>query len=43
MTNVGDGLSADKGNWKFNGSVVDSFDDHVSAQQQPRSEEYVPL
>lgn len=30
MTNVGDGLSADKGNWKFNGSVVDSFDDHVS-------------
>jgi tRNA (cmo5U34)-methyltransferase len=30
MSNVGDGLSADGGNWKFSGSVVDSFDDHVS-------------
>lgn len=30
MSNVGDGLSADRGNWKFSGSVVDSFDDHVS-------------
>jgi tRNA (cmo5U34)-methyltransferase len=30
MTNVGDGLTADRGNWKFSGAVVDSFDDHVS-------------
>lgn len=30
MTNVGDGLTADRGNWKFSGQVVDSFDDHVS-------------
>jgi len=30
MTNVGDGLMADRGNWKFSGEVVDSFDDHVS-------------
>jgi tRNA (cmo5U34)-methyltransferase len=30
MSNVGDGLSADRGNWKFSGDVVDSFDDHVS-------------
>lgn len=30
MDNVGDGLSADRGNWKFSGEVVDSFDDHVS-------------
>jgi tRNA (cmo5U34)-methyltransferase len=30
MTNVGDGLSADRGNWKFSGTVVDSFDEHVS-------------
>lgn len=30
MSNVGDGLSADRGNWKFSGAVVDSFDDHVS-------------
>ena len=30
MSNVGDGLSLDRGNWKFSGEVVDSFDDHVS-------------
>lgn len=30
MTNVGDGLTADRGNWKFSGAVADSFDDHVS-------------
>jgi len=30
MTSVGDGLTADRGNWKFCGAVVDSFDDHVS-------------
>jgi tRNA (cmo5U34)-methyltransferase len=30
MSNVGDGLSADRGNWKFSGTVVDSFDEHVS-------------
>jgi tRNA (cmo5U34)-methyltransferase len=30
MTNVGDGVTADRGNWKFSGAVVDSFDDHVS-------------
>jgi tRNA (cmo5U34)-methyltransferase len=30
MSNVGDGLSADRGNWKFSGAVVDSFDEHVS-------------
>jgi tRNA (cmo5U34)-methyltransferase len=30
MTNVGDGLSADRGNWRFSGTVVDSFDEHVS-------------
>ena len=30
MTNVGDGLFADRGNWKFGGAVADSFDEHVS-------------
>lgn len=30
MSGVGDGLSADRGNWKFSGAVVDSFDEHVS-------------
>jgi len=30
MNNVGDGLSADRGNWTFSGSVADSFDEHVS-------------
>jgi len=30
MSNVGDGFSAERGNWKFSGSVVDHFDDHVS-------------
>ncbi len=30
MSNVGDGVIADRGNWKFSGAVVDSFDDHVS-------------
>lgn len=30
MTNVGDGLSAGMGNWKFSGQVADSFDDHIS-------------
>lgn len=30
MSNVGDGLSSERGNWKFSGAVVDSFDDHVS-------------
>ena len=30
MSSVGDGLNADRGNWKFSGSTVDSFDDHVS-------------
>lgn len=30
MSNVGDGLSEDRGNWKFSGTVVDSFDEHVS-------------
>jgi len=30
MSNVGDGLSADRGNWTFSGAVVGSFDDHVS-------------
>ena len=30
MNNVGDGLTADRGNWKFSGEVADSFDDHVS-------------
>ena len=30
MTKVGDGLPADRANWKFNGEIVDSFDDHIS-------------
>ena len=30
MTKVGDGLPADRANWKFNGEVVDLFDDHIS-------------
>ena len=30
MTDVGDGLSAERGNWTFSGSVADSFDEHVS-------------
>jgi tRNA (cmo5U34)-methyltransferase len=30
MANVGDGVSAERGNWKFSGAVVDSFDEHVS-------------
>ena len=30
MTKVGDGLPADRANWKFNGEVVDVFDDHIS-------------
>lgn len=30
MSNVGDGLAAGRGNWKFSGAVVDAFDDHVS-------------
>lgn len=30
MSNVGDGLAAERGNWKFSGAVVDAFDDHVS-------------
>ena len=29
MTKVGDGLPADRANWKFNGEVVDLFDDHI--------------
>jgi len=30
MHNVGDGLSAQRANWTFSGSVAESFDDHVS-------------
>jgi tRNA (cmo5U34)-methyltransferase len=30
LVNVGDGLSAERGNWNFGGSVADSFDNHVS-------------
>jgi tRNA (cmo5U34)-methyltransferase len=30
MTKVGNGLSADRANWKFNGKIVDLFDDHIS-------------
>jgi len=30
ISNVGDGVSAGAGNWKFSGDAVDSFDDHVS-------------
>ena len=30
MTKVGDGLPADRANWKFNGKIVDLFDDHIS-------------
>ena len=30
MTTVGDGLTAQCGNWSFSGSTVNSFDDHVS-------------
>lgn len=30
MSNVGDGLTVGRGNWKFSGTVADSFDDHVS-------------
>lgn len=30
MTSVGDGIEADRGNWKFSGEVAKSFDDHVS-------------
>jgi len=30
MSDVGDGVSAGPGNWKFSGDAVDAFDDHVS-------------
>ena len=30
MTNVGDGIEAGTGNWKFSGATVNVFDDHVS-------------
>lgn len=30
MSNVGDSIKADRGNWKFSGDVPKSFDDHVS-------------
>ena len=30
MSNVGDGLIAERGNWTFSGDVADSFDEHVS-------------
>lgn len=30
MSNVGDNISAERGNWKFSGDVVKTFDDHVS-------------
>ena len=30
MADVGDGVSAGPGNWKFSGDAVNSFDDHVS-------------
>lgn len=29
MANVGDGIQADRGNWKFSGEVSKSFDEHV--------------
>lgn len=30
MSKVGDGIDAGRGNWKFSGETVKSFDDHVS-------------
>jgi len=30
MSNVGDGISAERGNWKFSGEATKSFDEHVS-------------
>ncbi len=30
MSNVGDGLNAERANWKFSGDVAESFDEHVS-------------
>tara|TARA_B100000767_G_C19773797_1_gene541471 strand:+ start:3827 stop:4546 length:720 start_codon:yes stop_codon:yes gene_type:complete len=30
MSNVGDGIDAGRGNWKFSGETVKGFDDHVS-------------
>ena len=30
MSDVGDGISADRGNWKFGGETTKSFDEHVS-------------
>lgn len=30
MSDVGDGINADRGNWKFGGETTKSFDEHVS-------------
>ena len=30
LSSVGDGISANRGNWSFSGEVVKTFDDHVS-------------
>ena len=30
MSNVGDNIKADRGNWSFGGEVANTFDDHVS-------------